>query len=385
MKNLKTRYSGLVIGLLLIISPSAFCENSMTLTLQYDAYTDDDSPRTTGFEMSAPFQLTYARDPFAVTLQTAYAHATVNRTDSEDFTLSGVTDTFVSISYTYPFPTHHPTKVIMNLDFNLPTGEENLDADQAIAESELRGDLFRIDDFGEGLNVGVTIGLERQIGGSTFGLYGGYTYYGQYDPWSDETADEYDPGDEIFAGVLYEWKGGPRYTLQAYLGYSYFDVDTVNDEDTLKIGDKLAAGTELQASLLENLDMTFVLQYIFQFKSKEALAGSLVEEPTNSNGDELFGSLDLTYQFHPRFSVQLVSELRYYGESDRKREDIDLPYEGRRVRYAVGSGLEYRVTPSIAFHGLGSYFYLDSDPNASLPDQRAFQGMNLDIGVTYTF
>ena len=385
MRDLKPRYRGLVIGLLLMISPAAFGENNVTLTLQSDGYTDDASPKTTGREMAATIQLTYAREPFAVTLQTAYADAAVSRDDSADVTLAGVTDTLISASYTYPFPTRQTTKVFMKVDLNLPTGQENLDAGQATAESNLRGDLFRLDDFGEGLNVGVTMGLEGQIGGNTFGLYGGYTYYGPYDPRSDETADEYDPGDEIFAGVLYKRKGGTRYSLQAYLGYSYFDVDAVNEADTLKIGDKLSAGADLQASLLANLDVTLALQYIFQFKSDDAVDGSLVKEPTNSNGPELFGAFGLTYRYHPRLSVRLVSELRYYGESDRKRDDLNLPYESRRVRYAIGSGLEYRITPAIAFHGLGSYFYLDSDPNANLTAQRRFQGLNLDIGMTYTF
>ena len=384
MRTLQFRSGGLVLGLLLLLSPAAFCENSATLTLQYDAYTDDASPETTGFELATPFQLTYARDRFGVTLQAAYARAEVSRDDT-DFTISGPVDTFLNLSYTYPFPTDHPTKITMNLDLNLPTGKENLDAEQSAAESEPRGDLFRIDDFGEGLNVGATLGLERQIGGSTFGLYGGYTYYGKYDPRSDQTADEFDPGDEIFAGGLYEWKGDPRYTLQTYIGYSYFAVDTENGEDTLKIGDKLAVGTDLQASLLENLELALSLQYIFQFKSKDAIEGSLVEEPANSNGDELFGSLDLTYQYNPRFSAQLLSELRYYDESERRRADLDLPYEGRRVRYAIGSGLEYHITPSMALRGSGTYFYLDRDPNLNLTDSRIYQGVNLAIGVAYTF
>ncbi len=385
MRHLRPRYSGLVIGLMIMISPTAFCENSVTLTLQYDMYSDGDSPQTTGVEMSAPFQLTYALDRFAVTLQTAYAYAEAGREESDDFTLSGATDTFVSASYTHPFQTRQPTKIIINLDLNLPSGKATLDAGQAFAESGLRSDLFRIDDFGEGLNVGGTLGFERQIGGSTFGLYGGYTYYGQYDPRSDQTDDEYDPGDEIFAGALYEWKGCPRYTLQAYLGYSYFNVDAVNEADTFKIGDKLTGGTNFQAGLLEKLDMALSLQYIMQFKSQDALNGNLVEEPENSNGDELFGSFGLTYRLHPRFSLQLVSEARYYGESDREREDLELPFEGRRVRYSGGSGLEYRIPPSIAFHALGSYFYLKNEPNINVTEDREFQGMNLDVGVTYTF
>lgn len=385
MRNLKLRSSGLIIGLLLIFSPSAFCENSASLTLQYDAYTDDDSPETTGFEMSVPFQLMYARGPFAVTLQAAYARAEVSRSDDEEFTLSGVVDTFLSASYSYAFPNRKSTRIIVNLDLNLPTGEEQLDAEQTIAESELRGDLFRIDDFGEGLNAAGTIGLEQEFGGSTFGVYGGYTYYGQYDPRSDQTADEYDPGDEIFAGVLYEWKVNPRNRLQAYVGYSYFNADTVDEQDFLKIGDKLTIGAEAQAGLLENLDMSLALQYILQFESEEAIGGDLVKEPTNSNGDELFGALDLTYRFHPRFSAQLFSELRYYGESDRRREDLDLPYESRRVRYAVGSGLEYRVSPSVALRASGAYFYMDSDPNANVTVSRIYQGMNLDLGVRYAF
>ena len=385
MKDLKPRYCGLVIGLLLMCSPSAFGKNSITLSLQSDIYTDDDSPETKGVEMAVPFQLTYEHDPFDVMLRAAYADAKVSRDGSADMTLSGVTDTFISASYTYPFATRNPTKALMKLDLNLPTGKETLNAEQVIAESELRGDLFRVDDFGEGLNVGVTMGLERQIGGNMFGLYGGFTYYGSYDPRSDESDDEYDPGDEIFAGALYERKGGARYTLQAYLGYSYFDVDAVNDADALKIGDKLSAGADLQASLLGNLDMAFALQYIFQFKSEDAFDGKLVKEPTNSNGDELFTSLDLTYRCRPSLSVLLMSELRYYGESDRMREDLALPFEGRRLRYAIGSGLKYHVTPAIAVHGMGSYFHLERDPSLNSTVHREFQGMNLDIGMTYAF
>lgn len=384
MRILKLQSLGVMIGLLMLNS-SAFCEYNITMSLQYDAYETDDSPNIKGTEIAAPFQLSYEGDAFSVALKTAYADASVDWHDDEDFELSGITDTSVSASYIYAFQTQNPTKFIINLDVNLPTGEENLTPEEVIAESELDGDLFRIDDFGEGLNVGATIRLERQIGSNTFGIYGGYTYYGAYDPWADQPEDEYNPGDEIFGGVLYEWKGSPRNIFQTYLGYSYFWVDTVDQADTLKIGDKLAGGAGLQMGLHDKLDMTLLLQYIFQFESEEAIDGNLVREPTNSNGDEFFGSLDLTYRPNPRLGMRLMGDLRYHGESDRQREDIELPYEGQRTRYAVGPGLEYRITPSILLQGSGAYFYLDCDPNISVIEPRTFQGVNADIGVTYTF
>ena len=383
MKILKLQSLGVMIGLLMLNS-SAFCEYNITMTLQYDAYETDDSPNIKGTEIAAPFQLAYVGDAFSIALKSAYAHAAVDD-DREDSDLSGMTDTSVSTSYIYAFQTQQPTKVIMNLDVNLPTGKERLNSAQILAESELDEDLFRIDDFGEGLNVGATIRLERQIASATFGIYGGYTYYGKYNPWSDQPDDDYDPGDEIFGGVLYEWKGSPRNMFQVYLGYSHFVKDTVNDADTLKIGDKLSAGTGLQMGLQERLDLTLLLQYILQFESEEAIDGELVKEPSNSNGDEFFGSLELTYRPNPRLGVRLMGDLRYHGESDRQREDIALPYEGQRVRYAVGPGLEYRVTPSILLQGSGAYFYLDCDPNISVIESRTFQGVNADIGVTYTF
>ncbi len=388
MKDLTPRYSGLVIGLLLLMfSPAAFCEYNVTMTLQYDAYeTDDDSIEITGVEMSVPLELAYTSDQLTVKLSAAYADANVSQDGSADATLSGLTDTTVNAIYTYPF-SDNLTKVLLYLDLNLPTGEERLDAEQAVAESQLRGDgdLFRVDDFGEGLNVGATIGVERQFGANTVGVYGGYTYYGEYDPSAGDIVDEYDPGDEIFAGVLFERKSNLQNSLQAYVGYSYFSVDTVNQEDAIRIGSKLSAGVDLQASLLENIEMALLLQYIYQFASEDAIRGDLVEEPENSNGDELLGSLGFTYHVDPRFSVQLVSELRYYGESDRKREDAALPYESRYTRYSIGPGFEYRMTPSIALRGFGSYFYLDRDADTTFAESRAFQGMNLDFGAKYTF
>lgn len=380
------RYSHYLLVGLLLLSPSAFAENSVTLSLQYDTYTDDGSPETTGVQMAAPLHVEYALDRLAVTLQTAYAQAEAGREGRDDLTLSGATDTFISASYSHPFQTRNPIKLIVNLDLNLPSGEENLDAGEAFAESGLRGDLFRIDDFGEGLNAGGTLGLEAQFGANTVGLYGGYTYYGSYDPRSDVEEDEYDPGDEIFAGALFEWKGGRRHTLQTYIGYSYFAVDAVNGADTLKIGDKLTGGANLEVGLLENLDLALSLQYIMQFKSRDALNnGDLVEEPTNSNGDELFGLCELTYQATQRLALQLLGDARYYGESERKRDDIDLPYEGQRLRYSGGSGVEFRLTSAIAVRASGSYFYMEFDPHIGSPDPREFQGMHLDLGVTYTF
>ncbi|PID58875.1 hypothetical protein CSB45_02425 [candidate division KSB3 bacterium] len=361
------------------------------MVLQYDSFRDDDSPKHTGFQTAVPLQWDYERGALAVTLDTTYAHTELSREGDDDFALSGFTDTFINAIYSYTLPTQNPIRFVMDFAVNLPTGKAHLDNDDLSAERILQrdhfqqNDLFRVDILDEGLNLGATLGLERESGIHSVGVYSGYVYYGQYDLCWDEVLNEYDPGDEILLHAAYSWKKSPRRHIHAYLGYSHFGIDTENDADTLQIGDKLSAGADLQIAVLDTVDMTLSLQYITQFTSEESIGGKMIEESENSIGSELFGALKLLYHATPRFSIPFVADLRYYGESERKRRDLDLPYEGRRVRYAGGAGFHYRLTPSIALLGQGLFVHLDCDPNTESAEQRIYEGVNLDLCINYTF
>ncbi len=122
-----------------------------------------------------------------------------------------------------------------------------------------------------------------------------------------------------------------------------------------------------------------------QGKNKELVGDTLETEPDNSNGNELFGWFDLTYRVSPKLDLQVLGDIRNYGESDRKSAANGLPFEGRRLRYAVGPGAMYVLNEHVSCNVLAKFFIMEQKRDMLLDQDVTFRGVNLSMGVTYTF
>jgi hypothetical protein len=371
------------IVLLLGMASLTNAEFLLSTGLRYDSFTTDQSPETDGSEITIPLGIAYTWQELLIRFDTAYASATVDHSDGSDSSLSSMTDSLVGVSYAFP---ELPVGLILGLDVNLPTGKATLSESERGAEAGERNDLFEVDDFGEGLNVGLSLGLIKELGAVNLLLDGGYIFYGEYNPTDEIPDDDLDPGDQLLLIGTLNWPVSPRVGFNIFAAYSHFSEDQVNGEDSFQEGDKFVIGGDIRLAY-SPFTVILSLQDVLQAKNKDFTAepGSLETETENSNGNEFFAFLDVVYDYSPNLLFRGIGDIRYYGESDRKSEISGLPYEGKRIRYAFGPGFSYAFNEQLACNGLIKIFIMDQERDILLDEDVTFQGFNLAVGVTYTF
>ena len=365
--------------------PCASGKMSLSTGIRYDLFTDDRLPETLGYEVTFPLSLAYRGRQVALALDAAFSSANVYPGDGSTSKIANLTDTRLSASYGLP---NLPVGLIFGVDLNLPTGKEQLSAQARVAEAGENHDLFEVDDFGEGFNFDLSLGLAKEFGPVSVGVNGKYRFKGKYDPSKDIADDDLDPGDEVVVGGVCKWKVSPRVNVDASAAYSHFAADQINGQKMFQEGDKVAFGGNLNLlySIPKPLRITVGLQQRLQGKNKEpGLTKKLEIEPANSNGPEFFSLLEVTYEYSPRFAVRVLGDMRYYGASDRQDAVKGVPYEGRRIRYGFGPGFLYHINERLALNGLAKYFFLDHAKDILLNQDTTFRGVNLAVGVTYTF
>ena len=367
-----------VLGIFMIgcfCSP-AYCGMSLTTGTRYDSFNGDPAD---GTELTIPLGFAYEWDKIFVRLESAYSQADVTSVNEPDGTLSSMTDSRFSLGYLLP---DFPVGIRLGLDVNLPSGKSALSELERRAEAGEQNDLFEVDNFGEGLNVGVNLGLAREFGSVGVQLNGAYVVNGEFNPTVEIANDNLDPGDQTLVLAAVNWQASRDVALEVMGAYSHFSKDTIGGEDVFQQGDKLVFGANLRA-IYRALRTALSVQYAVHGKNNILIEDALETEPESSNGDEFFGILDLSYAYSASLNLRLLGDLRFYGESDRKDDAEELPLAGQRIRYAVGLGFSHFWNSHISWSVLGKYFILNQDRDVWLEEDADFQGVNLAFGITY--
>jgi hypothetical protein len=353
------------------------------MSVRYDTFRDDRSPESQGDEITIPFGISYKSQRFLVSLESAYSSANVDWSDGQKGELASLTDTVVSASYSYTF-SGQPMAVLFGLDMNLPSGKTGLNKTERLAEAGDRNDLFEVDNFGEGFNIGPSIGILREFRKASLTVNSAYIFYGEYDPTSDIPDDDLNPGDQLFLHGALNRYAASWLDLGALLSYSYFTPDEVGGEENFQDGQRLVLSGNAKLKG-ERLGALLSIQYAIQGKNKDLIGDKLQEESENSNGDEFFGLLSLSYLATSDLTLRLQGDVRYYAESEYQDPDANLPFSGKRVRYALGPGLYYNLNKHLSLNALFKGFLMDQERDLFIDDDASYYGANLDLGFRYVF
>jgi hypothetical protein len=383
-RRMKTHIHVVLIGFYIILScsgPLAYGETSVSTGVRYDTFSDDQSPKGRGTELTLPFGVLCKQERWLLRLEAAYGRANVDSGTDADAEISSFTDTLLAGSYTFP---DLPVGVVVGLDLNLPTGKERLDNNEYKAEAGERHDLFEVDNFGEGINVGLNLGLVKELGPLNVGLSGTYIFKGKYDPMEDIADDDLDPGDQTLVFGLLNWKVTSWFRLETLVAYSHFAQAKIGGRKSYQEGDKIVLNGNVRLQR-HPVELTIGVQNALQGNNKELLGDTLKTEPANSNGIEVFGWFDLTYKVSSKLDLQALGDIRHYGESDRKSELNGLPFEGKRLRYAVGPGALYVLNEHVSCNVLAKFFLMEQKRNFLQEQDVTFRGVNVSVGMTYMF
>jgi len=294
-----------------------------------------------------------------------------------------MTDMLVSGAYTHVFP-DRPIALTFDLDINIPTGKERLTTEEAGAEWGQRNDLFEVDNFGEGLNVGLSVGGMYQFERGVAALQGGYVYSGEFDSTAEQDDDDLDPGDQLLLVGFMDWNVSPQYTVSPFFAYAYFWADKTKGAEHFQQGQQLVLGTNLRIDY-DQIGVLVNVQGTLPTKNKVIQDDELKAEADKSNSADIFALTALTYTFSPALNARLQADIRYYGETDFKDESSGLPYSGKRVRYAAGPGVSYQLTSHAAVSGLFKIFMMDQERDAFVKEDLTYKGINANIEMSYTF
>ena len=364
------------------LSLQAAAQTFISSSVRYDVFYDDRDPESSGAEITVPLGIAYRQERFSLSLETAYASADVSWSDGTDAKLSGLTDMLLSASYSYVFP-RRPIALLFGLDMSLPSGQATLSELERRAEAGESNDLFEVDDFGAGLNIGPSLGLLREFDTVALSIHASYIFNGEYDPTSEIPDDDLDPGDQIFLLGGLDWYAAEKLDFGAFLSYSYFGTDTVNGKENFREGQRLVFGGNVRINTLP-VGGVISLQYTLQAKNEVMIEETLQEEADNSNGSEFFGLAALNYLASPKLTLRLQGDIRYYGESEAEDES-GLSFSGKRIRYAAGPGFNYRLTKQVSLNGLFKGFVMNQDRDQFEEQDIEFYGANLDLGFRYVF
>lgn len=372
----------LIVLVLLELSIQAGAELTLSTGARYNWVRDDLPQRTKGTEIIVPISVRYAYgDQFSMSVDTGYAGAQVAYPENEESELAHLTDMLVNLNYAVP---KLPIALSVGLNVNVPIGKERVTEDEQSATIGESNDLFGMEKFGEGLNVGVSLSAMKNFGTFGLGLNGLYVYKGEYDPTADIEDDTIDPGDQYLLAGLLIWQPSDTANIVGLLTYSAFGADRVDGTEDFQEGATLTAAGNLSYRY-KLYDLAFSQQIVLPQKDRERIDESLQKEPENSGGITAITSLGVTYPFSLTFKGTLLGDVKYYGESDRKDPDNGLVYAGRRVRYSIGTQLTYAITPQFSCMALARYLRMHERQDLYLEHERRFEGVHATAEFTYVF
>lgn len=367
---------------LLRLSHLAYGQFTLSTGIRYDVFEDNTPAENRGSEVTFPLSLAYRTDQLSLRLISGYAYSKFDSGDITvlDASISSLTDTLVSFSYVRP---DLPVGLILGVDFNLPTGKENLTTEQFRAELGDSNKLVEIDNFGDGFNLNINGGLAKQFGQIGLALGVSYIFRGEYDPTADIPNDDLNPGDEFALSSIISLEPAEIVNLTGFIGYVIFGTDQVNGQDSFKEGNKLTLGADIVVNL-EPYRLALSLQDAFQAKSERIdTSTSPIAERETPNGDEFFASINLDYELSRDLILRAIADTRIFGDNDT--DSRSLFFDGGATRYSLGPGFSYQLIKNLYINGIAKYFNLKEKQDAQLPEDVTFKGFNLDLDITYLF
>lgn len=276
-------------------------------------------------------------------------------TAGERGSVSTPTDTQASATVTYNG--FNGVQPFVALLANLPTGESALYGNSRFARMD--SDLVDIGTYGEGFNIGPTVGVNIPITPELmFTLSGGYTARGEYDKEAADpitglitATDRVKNGNEATVSTSLGYSNGQLFAAIS-ASYSWSGVSKVNDVgmpgfNEYKSGPRWMVSGNLSYAWTDHWTTSLNAFWVHSGKN-EALDPTrtyLIPELFNSNSDVFRIGGDATYRMDNGLSLGPVAS--YMHRNNNSYDPASFSFSPAKTRWSAGGQASYRVTDAV--------------------------------------
>ena len=287
-------------------------------------------------------------------------------TDGASGSIETITDIVTSATATYYGIAGVQPFVAVSL--NLPTGKSALSASEV--DARMDGDLVDIGSFGEGFNVGPTVGVTVPITANfLITASAGYTWRGVFDRESSLgavqpvalVATDIDPGDVLTVTTGIAFQSGPL-SVQVTGSVSQETKTTENGVDLYRGGRRYLVSSTL-AYAWETMGTTTITASTSHSEKNDVLfagTAALVEEALNTNSNLYrVGFQHLVPFAEGRLVIGPIASFLFRDQNGYNSST--LQFAPQKERWAFGGLARYALSDNITFNARFEYVITDED------------------------
>lgn len=293
---------------------------------------------------------------------------------TENYNLSGLTDTRVGASYLFGGET-----LLATAGINFPTGQTELDAEElSVAQViPLHALGLRTTYFGGGLDISAGLSAAFSMDDWVVGAGVGYVHKGTFNPVAG--SGDYDPGEELSLTAGIDRSFGEESKFLADVTYSLYTADTFEGTDYFKSAPRLLVEARYYFPW-QSLDLALIVRDRIKGKNEVLQVDpntellKLHEEAANSHGNELDIIAQGSYPISEATSLDGLLQAKIYSTNE-------LDASGATI-FGVGGGWRRKLSSNVQLD-LGAKFSFGSlkEPGES----SSITGFELRGGIIYQF
>ena len=251
----------------------------------------------------------------------------------------------------------------VSVALNLPTANKSSNPFVTQSNGKTDADVVPTPAFGEGLNVGPTVGANVNVNESTvLGLGVGHTWRGEFDQATTVTVSRFDPGDVTTGNVTLGYRG-ERLSLQGSLSYSVESTTHQGGLPLYQAGDRIIAIAKAGYAWTEMWSSRASVTFShFEKNNVQPSAGvsPLVAEAFNSNSNVTRVTLDTTYAAADYSIGPTVT----YLYRDRNGYDPNtFQFLPAKTSWSAGVGGSYKVIPAFSLNAAVQHIWITEGAN----------------------
>ena len=175
----------------------------------------------------------------SISINGSYAAGSIVQADESEITLSGLTDTELSLAV--PFGTRTFSATVTGI-LVLPTGHATHSPAEATVAGVIAADLlpFRISHWGSGAGAGMNIGAVRAFNRGSVGLSAGYLVGREFEP-SQADRFTYRPGNQLQVRAAVDHRVGSAGKVTASLLFEQYSEDVREGTNLFQAGNRYQA------------------------------------------------------------------------------------------------------------------------------------------------